>query len=110
MIELKSWPLQFGRIVGKLIDVDPRLNLQCEQVEPGIWQHIEKGARILYREYSPMSGMYSGREAIVTVAGVWRGSELFDPFTAMNLTIIKIGAVEMQPNKQPSAEMELPHD
>lgn len=57
-----------------------------------------------------MSGMYSGREALVTVKSVWRGIEVFDPFTKMKLTIITIGCVEMCTKKQPSPEMNLPHD
>ncbi len=101
MFELKSWPLAFGRIVGRQIDLDPRLNLR---------EFIDPGDVILYREFSPMSGMYSGRQALVTIAAVWKGVEEFDPFTQMGLTILKIASVKMLPTQQPSPEMDLPHD
>lgn len=43
MITLKSWPHNFGRIVGKVYDLDCRVGLKLQTSDV-----------LLYREYSPM--------------------------------------------------------
>lgn len=98
MKQLKSWPLAFGQIVGRVRHHDCRLGLD-----------VTPGETLLYREFSPMSCMYSGREMIVTVGAVTTGTgEAFDPLTgiAENMTIFTIASVEMLPSKQPTPELE----
>lgn len=98
MTPLKSWPLAFGQIVGKIRKHDCRIGLD-----------VKSGDTLLYREFSPMSRMYSGREAEILVGAVTRGSgEAFDPLTgiAEAMTIFTIASVTMLPNKPPTHELE----
>lgn len=97
MKQLKSWPMAFGQIVGKVRKIDARVNLELTQ-----------GEEILYREFSPMTRMYSGREALITVGHVTRGNGEFDPLTGIHahMVLFDIAGVSLRPSVRPSPELE----